>query len=857
MRIGCWLGLLLPSVAAAQIFPEIIARTGAGVQVDQVAARGRMSPDARYVAFATVSGALDATDTNGLIDVYVKDRQTGTIDRISKGPGGVLATGGHSGWDGFGFDTHGLAISDDGSRVAFLSSATNLVANDLNSRRDAFLWERASNTVTLLSKSAGGVQGDGDCTHIAISGDGSVVAFSSFATNLVASDTNSTIDLFGYVVGAGTIERVSLTDADTEMPMAPSADRGALEPSLSRDGRYVAFTAEPALGITDCAGQAAETWVRDRVAQTTVQASRFTGEPGTSCGGTANPRISADGRYVVWYSSARMALPDVAGGTLDVFLRDMQLGITEHISQSTEGLVGHIGCGWPWVSEDGRFVSFNCNGIFGPDDLLNGNDAYVRDRTLRQTLRFSVSSAQAHPNSVSELASISPSGKWLLFESQATNLVPGDASGHRDVLLAPNPFLFDPPSRLGGGGTDPSQNGVLSDDGRYVFFETIEALDVTDNNGTSDVYRRDLVSGAVVRVTVADNEAQIGSGGGDYAVSADGERVVFIALDNGSIGTKGGHPDTKLALTPTAFVRSLITGTTQRMGPAAVPSKQPTISKDGTTVAFVTNANGVVVGDTNGMDDVYVADADTGAVEARASAPVSGDADGASQNPVLSADGNVIVFETLANNLITTGTADNNGFSDIVRANLSLAQRARVSVTPTQQGNGPSTNPSVSADGNVVVFASEADNLGGTDGNDFSDVFVSDLNTAGGVPQLASVGAAGAGNGASTLPTVSSDGTTIAFSSDADDLTSSDSNNASDVFIADRATLFRRRVARSDGGTQANGNSLRPRLSRDGQRVAFHSFASNLSLSDTNGTQSDVYLNGPLDPLRIFRSRFE
>lgn len=855
------LTVVLAAAAAAvqaQGFPEQVARTSGGVQVDDVAVRGRMSADARFVAFATASAALDPSDTNGLVDVYVKDRLAGTIQRVSKGPGGALATGGPSGWDGFGFDTHGLAISDDGGRIAFLSSATNLVANDLNARRDAFLWDRGTGLVTLLSRSAGGVQGNDDCTHIAISGDGTLVAFSSYATNLVPGDTNATLDLFGVDVDAGTIERLSLTDADAQMPAALSADRGAKEPSLSRDGRYVAFIAEPDLAATDCVGQCAETWVRDRVAMTTVQASRFSGEGGTLAGTTVNARISASGRFVVWHSSARMALPDVAGGTLDVFLRDLEAGVTEHISQSTDGQVGHTGCGWPWVSADGRFVSFNCGGQFGPDDLHLGNDTYLRDRQLRQTLRFSVSSTQQHPNNASEFASISPDGRWLLFESQANNLVPGDTNGRRDVFLARNPFLFDPPSRIGSGGASASRNANLSDDGRYLFFETAEALLPGDTNGAVDIYRRELGTGALLRVSVGDNEAQIGSGGSEYSISADGESVVFIAQDDGSVALKGepARAGGKAPVTPAVFLRNLIVSSTQRMGAPGTPSKQPALAKDGSHVAFVSAADGLVAGDTNGLDDVFLVPVSAPLSLTRVSGAGSGDANGASRAPALSGDGQVIVFETEASNLVPAGPVDDNGVADVVRVDLAGGLRAVLSGTSQTIGNGASRAPSISADGQVIAFASHASNLAGADGNAASDVFVVDLNGST-APRLASGVGAVAGNGTSTAPMLSADGTTLAFASAASDLVEGDSNAQPDIFVLDRASLAKRRVARGDGGTQANGSSHQPRLSRDGQRLAFESQASNLSLLDSNGTLEDVFLNGPLEPFLVFRSRFE
>jgi hypothetical protein len=121
----------------------------------------------------------------------------------------------------------------------------------------------------------------------------------------------------------------------------------------------------------------------------------------------------------------------------------------------------------------------------------------------------------------------------------------------------------------------PSENATLSDDGRYLFFETSEALVAGDINGVSDVYRRELATGALVQVSVGDDEGQIGSGGAEYSISADGEAVVFIAQDDGNVALKGEpakRATGKAPVTPAVFLRNLVNNTTQRMGTAGTPS---------------------------------------------------------------------------------------------------------------------------------------------------------------------------------------------------------------------------------------------------------------------------------------------
>jgi hypothetical protein len=158
----------------------------AGVPGNGDSAYASVSADGRYVAFWSRASNLVAGDTNGFLDVFVRDRQTAMTERVTVDPSGFQTNG----------DTVFPSISADGRYVAFSSLATNLVTGDTNGRRDVFLRDRQSGATERLSVDSGAAEGDGDSNGPSIAGDGLLVAFVSWATNLVAGDTNSATDVF-------------------------------------------------------------------------------------------------------------------------------------------------------------------------------------------------------------------------------------------------------------------------------------------------------------------------------------------------------------------------------------------------------------------------------------------------------------------------------------------------------------------------------------------------------------------------------------------------------------------------------------------------------------------------------------
>ena len=270
-------------------------------------------------------------------------------------------------------------------------------------------------------------------------------------------------------------------------------------------------------------------------------------------------------------------------------------------------------------------------------------------------------------------------------------------------------------------------------------------------------------------------------------------------------------------------------------------SSAPATDDTGKLVVFYSDATNLVLGDTNRLRDVFVRDVTAGTTERLSLSSAGQQADGASHGqgmpPGISGDGDVVAFYSDATNLVAN---DDNDQTDVFVRVRSAATTERVSVASDgSDGDGPSLNPSVSGDGRYVVFQSLASNLVANDTNGSSDIFVRDrlANTTERICDGVQA------NGDSSTPSVSADGRLVAFASDASNLVAEDTNNASDIFVCDRDTGSITRVSVGPGGLQANcpdsskaaNCSILPAISDDGSVVGFKSIAVNLAADDTNG----------------------
>jgi Tol biopolymer transport system component len=326
--------------------------------------------------------------------------------------------------------------------VAFLSVAANLVPGDTNEGVDAFRFDRYRHVMTRVSVATGGAQVDNGgtvgTTAVAMSAAGTRIAFASYATNAVADDTNHASDVFVHDMRTGVTTRVSVATGGGQA--AAGAERDWV--ALSADGRYVVFVSDsPDLvpgdtnGIDDVFVHDMRTGVTTRVSVATdgSQAARFAS--GDQLAASFAPAISADGRYVAFDSSATNLVPNDGNDATDVFVHDMRTGVTSRAVATQRGV---IGSGYaPAISAHGRYIAFESRSTnLVPGDRNRRPDMFERDRLTGATWRVSVASDGTGANARSLGApAISADGRFVAFDSDASNLVPHDTNGTGDVFV--------------------------------------------------------------------------------------------------------------------------------------------------------------------------------------------------------------------------------------------------------------------------------------------------------------------------------------------------------------------------------------------------------------------------------------
>ncbi|MFN0008231.1 MAG: TolB family protein [Planctomycetota bacterium] len=438
MHLGV-LGLVLGGAAPAQVTQKVSVSTS-GAAGNPGSTTPWISADGRFVAFHSAATNLVAGDTNAVHDSFLRDRLLGTTERVSVNTA----------------ETEGNAASQfpsasaDGRYVAFQSPSSNLVGGDSNGSDDVFVRDRLNGTTERVSVSTGGAQATTHSRASSISADGRFVAFESFASNLVANDTNASRDVFLRDRQLGTTERVSVATGGAQGDGESSAS------CISADGRFVAFQSFATNLVAGDTGSW-DIFVRDLQLGTTERVSVATG----GLQGNSNsfePALSADGRYVAFRSDATNLVANDTNGVMDVFVHDRQSGTTGRVSVATDGTQASALCQNPSISDDGRFAGFESsagNLVAGDTNLLA--DSFVHDRFAGTTERASLTHAGAQGNSSSWFASLSGDGRYVAFYSIASNLVPGDVNGGADV------FVRD---RVGGTNftslCDPGLGGVIA-----------------------------------------------------------------------------------------------------------------------------------------------------------------------------------------------------------------------------------------------------------------------------------------------------------------------------------------------------------------------------------------------------------
>ncbi|MCA9421225.1 MAG: FG-GAP repeat protein [Nitrospira sp.] len=403
--------------------------------------------------------------------------------------------------------------------------------------------------------------------------------------------------------------------------------------------------------------------------------------------------------------------------------------------------------------------------------------------------RVSLSSLGVEGNGISESPAFSADGRYVAFSSAATNLVSGDTNGKWDV------FVHDRQtgqttrvSRSSAGiqGDHDSRDGVsLSADGRYVAFASRASNLATPNpqdiSYNDDIFIHDRVTGQTVQASVT-STGEFGNGrSGNPSISDDGQVVAFRSTSTNFDATQG-------TLLWSIFVHNRTTGQTIRASKSNSgqfsngDSLALDLSGNGQVVAFSSVSTNLVSGDTNGKKDIFVHDLLTGQTTRVSLSSAGPQGNGDSNDPTLSADGNLVAFSSYATNLVSN---DTNIAQDIFLHDRTLGQTTRVSLPNTGgEADGPSTRPAISATGGSVAFDSLATNLVSGTPNGNSNVFALNRNAS----WTTLIASSGSGLG---FPVISGDGLNIVFQSQATNLVSGDANGVQDIFVGIQSTSQR------------------------------------------------------------------
>ncbi len=391
-------------------------------------------------------------------------------------------------------------ISRNGSAIVYASDANNLVAGDTNNYADVFLNLRDQGTTARVSMLASGVQATGLSTTPAISGDLQFVVFASNAGNLVAGDGNGVFDIFVKDLSTNVITRESL------QPTGGPTNGASTMPSISTNGHYVCFASDASTIVAGDTNARRDVFVRDRWFGLNLRAS-IANDGAQANQFSTEPSVSADGRYCVFRSQATNLVVSDTNGVDDIFLRDLELGTTELISVGAAGVQANNYSYWPDVSDDGRYVVFQSmasNLVTG--DTNGSTDIFVRDRVLATTTRVSVATNGTAGTGTSQNSKISGDGRFIVFQSDAPVLVEGDTNGLTDVFLRDT--LLGTTTRIsvsdaGVQGTGSSSAPQISDFGAWTtFVSNAPNLVAGDTNNYDDIFLVKLRDATLVRGTV-------------------------------------------------------------------------------------------------------------------------------------------------------------------------------------------------------------------------------------------------------------------------------------------------------------------------------------------------------------------
>jgi Ca2+-binding RTX toxin-like protein len=435
--------------------------------------------------------------------------------------------------------------------VAFQSSASNLVPGDTNrdpdsfAIQDIFVRDRLTNTTTRVSLDSAGNQANRFSDRASISADGRFVAFTSEASNLVPGDTNQRNDIFVRDTLTNTTSRVSVDSAGNQQNGSSFFNAS----SISADGRFVAFESNAGNLVPGDTNGDSDIFVRDTLTNTTTRVSvDSAGNQGNDV--SYNPSISADGRFVAFDSFASNIVPGDTNRERDIFVRDTLTNTTTGVSGDSAGNQRNIDSNSPSISADGRFVAFESE-AFNIVRTPLINDIFVRDTLTNTTTNVSVDSA-GNPGEAFN-PSISADGRFVAFDSNSSNLVPGQTDDYRNIFVADTSST---PNVINGTPGNDNQTGTSGND----IINGLEGDDVLIGLRANDILNggdgNDILSGGKGSDTLnggLGNDTLVGSAGKDVFVlgaGLGGDTISDFGNDQDTIQLINGLTFGQLSISP-------------------------------------------------------------------------------------------------------------------------------------------------------------------------------------------------------------------------------------------------------------------------------------------------------------------
>ncbi|MDB5385913.1 MAG: hypothetical protein JWM11_1559 [Planctomycetaceae bacterium] len=850
--------------------------TAVGKQIDD-ASPAVISPDGRYVAFMSNSGDIIPGFTNffGHIEVYVRDLSTGTTSLVSVAPDGVTAGDGSS---------SAPVFSADSRHIGFASDSGNLVAGpQYHGNLNLFERDLTTGTTQLVTIGHDGINdGDNSSGPMALSSDGSIAVFQSSAENLVSNDNNGIEDVFvrNMVTGITTLVSVDssgLTSAAGHSMLSSSGE------VMSSDGRYVVFHSNAPNIVTPAPG-GPNSYLRDLQTGTTVLVS--TTPEGLGANSNGSEVLSPDGRWVAFATASSDLVPLPTNESTNVYVRNIQTGVLSLVSVNLAGTAGgndNSGIGTFFDSPGG--LSFSADGSslafrslstdLTPGVVTATRNLYVRNldtgTTTLITPNLKGNNGAAGDADATSPAVLSANGQFIAFEETADDLVSRDNNHQQDVFVsdvkANQSFLVSTRSPQLPAAFPAAEGGELnsiSADGRFIAFtssvfygqtfsDLAPTITFSSTISADHVFVRDQQTGQIV---VADLDSNgIAVGGSSPVLSPDGRYVAFLGANNllpSGITTSGDHD-------LNVFVRDLQTNTTTIAsltpdGTHDVPVTAGTkiaISDDGRFVSFSSNVADPIPGVTNPNQDqaIFIDDLQTGTTTLVSHDTANdGQINGNSVDFSISNDGRYVVFRSADANLVN---GDLNNGSDVYRWDRTTNAVSLVSVNASGTGAGNSESavgdpPKMTPDGRFIVFTSDASDLVSGSGGNVTDIFLRDMGDGTTAPSttVMDINSAGTGpgNDNSFAPSISADGTKIAFVSNATDLTTDPSAEGGEkTYVRDRITGTTTLATVNLAGEGVSGSGF---ISSNGRFVLFESGTAGIvpGFVDGNGGGQDLYL---------------